>query len=434
MQKTVLFKDVLDEWLANQQSAVKTATYKSYENLVKNHIMPTMGEYAAESITNEKILEAVDIWLKNGKKRGGGLAEKTVWEAVMIVKRSVKNIAPEITLTMADIRNTARDKTSAENAPTCNPFMLYGEWLKIWYNEKKNYVKLTTYSGYGDAIKNRILPELGDLPLSEISEEILQQATLKWLKSGRKNGGGLAENTVREAVMVVKLSLKAAAKRGLIPRSEMDIVFPAENRSKAPCVLSAENRILYTKSVMHDFNYRSAGIIFCLHTGVRIGELCALQWGDIDLKEGTVYISKTLERVTLNDFNGNMSTEITLTSPKTQSSIRLIPLSPTLINLLKPIYIKEPGAYFLTGTKKFIEPCNYRKFYTAFLKRHKLPYIKFHGLRHTFATQLIENGVDCKTVSELLGHASVNMTLNLYVHPQMEQKRRAVELLDKNEE
>lgn len=436
MQETVLYGELLKNWLGEQQGCIKESTYRSYKNLIENHILPVLGDCPANALSKEKILEAADIWLCGGRKNGrGGLSEKTVWESVNLIRRSLAGEFTAFDISFRDIKNLAapnKEPSVLKPAPLYGSGMLYKDWLKIWLGNKKSYVKETTFSDYTIELAKRIIPALGSCTLAELDEEKLQQTALYWLTSGRKDGsGGLSERTVREDIMIIKLSLKAASKEGLIPRRQMDIRFPAQKRDLKPTVLSPENQSLYVKTVLKNLNSRTAGIIFCLHTGVRIGELCALQWNDIDLTENTVYIHKTLERVSEKDLDGNGGTKIVISAPKTQSSIRTVPISPSLKELLSLIYNKNPKAYFLTGSEQFTEPDNYRKYYSSFLKKHKLPHIKFHGLRHTFATRLIENGVDCKTVSELLGHASVNMTMNLYVHPQMDQKRRAVELLDK---
>lgn len=434
MQTSLTLADLLLNWLSEQNGKVKQETFRSYSSLIENHLLPSLGGLPIENVTKSAIISTADYWLSHGKKNGrGGLSVKTVWEAIVLIKRCLNGIVPEIDIELKDIKNLQKrreEKTTEVSQPSANQYMLYKDWLKIWLNEKRNYVKETTYSSYTNALFNRIMPVLGGYSLDEINESVLQNAALFWLNHGRNNGeGGLSERTVREDVMIIKSSLKAAAKEGLIQRREMQIIFPAGKQDCKPAALSAENQALYTRAVINSLDSRSAGIIFTLHTGVRIGELCALKWSDIDLSDSSVYIHKTLERVFDKDLDGRGASKIITSSPKTQSSIRTVPLSSFICQILRQIDCNNPKAYLLTNTERYIEPVNYRHFYQSFIKKNNLPYIKFHGLRHTFATRLIENGVDCKTVSELLGHASVNMTMNLYVHPQMEQKRRAVEMI-----
>ena len=166
-----------------------------------------------------------------------------------------------------------------------------------------------------------------------------------------------------------------------------------------------------------------------LYTGLRIGELCALQWKDIDLKGRIVHVRKTVQRIFYKEWTGATKSSVVITAPKTRSAARDVPLASFLVPLLRELHCSDPETYVLSGDRKCLEPKTYRTFYKRFLERNNLPMLRFHGLRHTFATLCIEDGADCKTVSALLGHASVNLTLSLYVHPQIEQKRKCIERL-----
>lgn len=307
----------------------------------------------------------------------------------------------------------------------------YEEWLKQWILSRKGFIKESTYANYSTAIINQIIPALGNNLITDITEKKLQQTVMFWLNNGRKDGkGGLAEKTVKDLVTIVKLSLKAASKEKLIIPSTIEILYPKTEKEKKLKVFSKENQIILAQSIYLDLKPKSAGILFCLHTGVRIGEICAIQWKDIDLENKTVTINKTIQRIFIQQTDGKSYTKLIITTPKTKASNRIIPLSATIYPILRKMQTNDPNTYLLTNTEKYLEPRTYRGFYDRFIKRLEIEHINFHGLRHTFATRLIESGADYKTVSELLGHASVMMTLNLYVHPQMEQKRKAVELIN----
>lgn len=171
-------------------------------------------------------------------------------------------------------------------------------------------------------------------------------------------------------------------------------------------------------------NPKKFGILLCIHTGLRIGELCALQWKDFDLMNKTLKVDKTMIR-TYTKLDGS---KLRITQPKSRSSNRIIPLNSSIMyyaNLLK----NDDESYILTGNKKWIEPNKYRLFYNRILKDLTLDHRKFHSLRHTFATRCIEYGCDYKSLSKILGHSNVSITMNLYVHPQMEMKRKCVEML-----
>jgi len=160
-----------------------------------------------------------------------------------------------------------------------------------------------------------------------------------------------------------------------------------------------------------------------LQTGLRIGEICALTWADLDLKAGLLRVNKTLQRVYL----GPNCTKVVLDSPKTAHSYREIPLSAQLIVQLRPLKRRaQLGHYVLTNSAKPAEPGTFRAYFKRLIHSLELPPIRFHGLRHSFATRCIECGCDYKTVSALLGHANISTTLNLYVHPNIDHKKRCV--------
>jgi DNA-binding transcriptional ArsR family regulator len=169
-------------------------------------------------------------------------------------------------------------------------------------------------------------------------------------------------------------------------------------------------------------------ILISLLSGIRIGELCALTWSDVNLESRTISVSKTIQRIYVKDRDGRCSSKVLVDTPKTNSSVRVVPISSLLMGYMERIR-SDGEKYVVTGTYEYLEPRTYRTYYNRFLRRNGISHVNFHGLRHTFATRCIEAGGDCKTISELLGHASVNMTLNLYVHPRMDQKRRCVEMM-----
>lgn len=172
---------------------------------------------------------------------------------------------------------------------------------------------------------------------------------------------------------------------------------------------------------------RDLGILLSLYAGLRIGEVCALKWENIDFENKLIDVTHTLQRV----YVGKRDTKVIYTTPKTPKSIRKIPLSKLLYNRLKEVskkYSKE--AFVLTGEKeKWIEPIGFRYTYRLTLKQSKVNYKKYHTLRHTFATRCIKVGMDIKSLSEVLGHANVTITLNIYVHSSFETKNKYINRL-----
>ena len=179
--------------------------------------------------------------------------------------------------------------------------------------------------------------------------------------------------------------------------------------------------------VRENFTFRNLGIYVCLSCGLRIGEVCALTWSDIDTYEGVIRIRKTIERVYVIDEN-ERHTELMIGAPKTQNSIRDIPISRELMKMLKPVRKVVNADYFvLSNDVNPIEPRTYRNYYKSLMAEIGIPAMKFNGLRHSFATRCIESNCDYKTVCVLLGHSNIGTTLNLYVHPNLEQKKKCLD-------
>ena len=297
--------------------------------------------------------------------------------------------------------------------------------------KKKDYIKESTYSNYSNIISNHIIPELGNIKLSNLNNKLIQEYLINKYKTGRLDGnGGLSYKTIRDIIAVVKSSLKYAIKEEMINNINLDFTYPKiANKDKIYIMPKKDQERLITY-IKQDENTRSLGILLALYSGIRIGELCALQWKDIDFKNNILHINKTLQRIYIKDNKESVS-KIIITNPKTHNAERDIPLNKGFAHILKK-HQTESNKYILSNCDKWIEPRTYRRYFKKCLDKAKIGQINFHGLRHTFATNCIKLGVDYKTVSELLGHANVNITLNLYVHPQMSQKKKCIDLICKN--
>jgi len=293
------------------------------------------------------------------------------------------------------------------------------EIVKLWREDKKQYVKKSSYAAYMLLIENHLLPAFGD---SEVIEEASVQAfVLKKLEQG------LSQKTIKDMLIVLKMILKFGAKNKWIEHNQFDIQYPTERENPQLEVLSRTNQKKIMNYIQAHFTFRNLGVYICLSSGMRIGEICALTWEDIDVNTGIVSVRRTIQRIyTVED--GVRKTELVLDTPKTKNSIRDIPISRDLLRILKPIKKIVNNSFFvLTNDAKPTEPRTYRSYYENFMKELDIPKLKFHGLRHSFATRCIESNCDYKTVSVLLGHSNISTTLNLYVHPNMEQKKKAIE-------
>jgi len=212
---------------------------------------------------------------------------------------------------------------------------------------------------------------------------------------------------------------------------QFDIQFPTERVSQKIDVLSKANQKKIMSHLQEHFTFKNLGIYICLSAGIRIGEVCALTWEDIDTDTGIISIRKTIQRIYVVD--GDIRhTELILDTPKTKNSIREIPMNRDLLKVLKPIKKVVNNSYFvLTNEPNPTEPRTYRNYYKKLMRKLDMTELKFHGLRHSFATRCIESNCDYKTVSVILGHSNISTTLNLYVHPNIEQKKKCIEQMFK---
>ena len=311
-----------------------------------------------------------------------------------------------------------------------NKKILYKDWIYTWLLEKKDYIKESTYANYSNNIFNHIIPKLGNYYLNELNHRIIQDFLLELSKNGRKdNNGGLAEKTIKDITIIVKGSIKKGINEDKIKHIELTFNYPKDNKENKLYVLTKREQNKITNYVLENINSRNIGLLISLYSGIRIGELCALRWEDVDFKKNCLTINKTIQRVYIKDKDKNIS-KVIITTPKTKNANREIPINKDFLEILKKVK-SDKKHYVLTGNEKYIEPRTYRKYFNKVLDELKIKHFNFHSLRHTFATNCISLGVDYKTVSELLGHANVNITLNLYVHPRYSQKKKCIDLVCK---
>ncbi|MDE6241226.1 MAG: site-specific integrase [Anaeroplasmataceae bacterium] len=291
---------------------------------------------------------------------------------------------------------------------------------ELWKKDKKQYVKTSTYSAYSLLVDNHLIPEFKGK--EDITESLVQEYVLKELSNG------LNEKTIKDILIVLKMILKFGVKYEMIEYQQIDIKFPTNHEKKVVDVLSRDNQKKLMEYLNENFTFKNLGIVICLSAGLRIGELCALKWGDIDMEESVMRIRHTIQRIYITDEGDKKYTKILIDTPKTKESIRDIPLSNSLIKILKPLSkVVNKEYYVLTNEAVPTEPRTYRNYYKRLLKKLDIPDIKFHGLRHSFATRCIEANSDYKTVSVILGHSNISTTLNLYVHPNKEQKKKCID-------
>ena len=294
-----------------------------------------------------------------------------------------------------------------------------------WLNEVAPDLKESSIIKYEDILHHYILPFFGDTELSDITNENL----LCFVNELRTTGGvkkkGLEPSTVSEIVTTMNALRIYALRRDLPIHFDTKCVnIKHEKHSIRVFSVSEENLLI--EYLRDNINPIHLGILLCLYTGIRVGELCALKWDAINLTDKTMRIGQTMQRIRVN--GKEYKTEVKILEPKSASSFRKIPLPEVLIIQLNRYY--TPKAYFLSGDiEKFVEPRSMQKRFNTILKRCDIRPANFHATRHTFATRCVELGFDIKSLSEILGHSSVNITLNKYVHPTMDQKKKNMNLL-----
>ena len=297
-----------------------------------------------------------------------------------------------------------------------------------WLAKKKFEVKESTYCNYANLLKNNIIPILGEVKFNELSGDVLQ-----FFIYSAQGANNLSEKTTKDCLGVIKQIIADGQEEGVIPK----FVYAKRKLKYKKAELIGEEKKTYTEEeykkiineVLKDIDYKKLGILLGLYTGMRIGELCALQFKDIDFKEKCVRVTKTLQR-TYDPTKDINPSEIKITSTKTDNSNRIIPLTNEIVKIIETMNTGDEN-YVLTGKQKWTEPRTFRRSYQNFMKKIGVQPLKFHSLRHTFASINIENGTDIKTISEILGHSDIDVTLKIYTHISEKAKRKAIENFDR---
>ena len=299
----------------------------------------------------------------------------------------------------------------------------FSKVAELWKADKKQYVKKSTYAAYCLLIQSHLLPYLSE-------KEDIREEDVQWLVN-RKLESGLSQKTVRDILVVLKMILRYGAKYGLLPGHQIDVIFPTDREKQDLEVLTLAHQRQLMSFVKDHFTFLNLGIFICLSAGLRIGEVCALQWDDVDIASGVIRVNKTIQRIYLVD-GEEKYTELIIDKPKTKNSIREVPMTKDLLALVRPLKkIVRSDYYVLTNAATPTEPRTYRCYFNKLQQQLGLPKMRFHGLRHSFATRCIESKCDYKTVSVLLGHSNISTTLNLYVHPNLEQKKKCIDTMNR---
>lgn len=296
----------------------------------------------------------------------------------------------------------------------------FSEVAALWSADKRLYVKLSSYALYTTLTSKHILPWFEAHPAVN-GENI--QAFVNALSRD-----GLSASTIKNIVLILRMILRFGANLGGWPAADFKVRYPPESRpAQALPLLSRKDQQHLCRHLKSNLNPRNLGILLCLQSGLRIGEICALQWRDIDVRSGFLHISKTLRRIYYRDGNERVYT-LDIGLPKTSSSVRDVPLSAQMCRLLRPLKkCAHEDDYLVSGKSTPLEPRYYRSCFAVLLRTLGIAPVRFHALRHSFATRCIESGCDYKTVSSILGHSAISTTLDLYVHPGLSEKKKCLE-------
>jgi len=306
--------------------------------------------------------------------------------------------------------------------------MKYKEWLVEWLG---NYimpsVKDKTYVRYSDITNQHLIPNLGEYDLNELSPIIVQRFITELMQVGNlRTGKGLAANSINSIITVIQGSMSTAYRLGYVKVYEMDKVKRPKIQEKPIEAFTPSEQKQIEQAVLADKREKMKGVIICLYTGLRIGELLALEWDDIDFSKSELKVTKTCHDGKNKDGKFGRITEL----PKTTNSRRTIAIPKQLLPLLREMKKKSKSNLVISGDKPLFVR-SYQRSFELLLNKLGIPRHGFHTLRHTFATRAIECGVDVKTLSETLGHKNASITLNRYVHSFMDHKHSMMDKVGK---
>lgn len=343
--------------------------------------------------------------VENGKTRYGSVYGKTYKE----VKEKLKdyhNSLPQASINHAE-------KT-------------LGYILKLWQETNHMKHKGATETKYEYLIERHILPELGSICLSYLTVNILNNFAEQKLTTGRLDRkGGLSSSYVRSMMIIITSAIKYAVDEGICSPLKSGTYIPPVEKNELEIIPPIQQKH-FENYILSDINETKFGIYLSLNCGLRIGEVCALRWDDIDIENKVIHVRNTVARV--KDKSG--TTKLIIDSPKTRASLRDIPIHSKMIPVIIQMKNLAVSPFVISNTNRFVSPRTYEYRYHRILEQCGIDSYNYHILRHTFATRCVIAGVDVKTLSEILGHSNVSITLNTYVHPTMDMKLNQIEKLN----
>ena len=326
----------------------------------------------------------------------------------------------EVKKRLIAIPKQAPKKTSAKGT--------VAETAEQWLSVMALKIKPSTFAGYEATVRLHILPLLGQTPIGKLTTASISEFAQEKLQNGRADGnGGLSPKTVRDILSILKGIIDFAAGEGLIENT-VTIAYP-KHKQKTMRVLSHSEQAALKCELLEGATIYKIGILLCLYTGLRVGEVCALQWQDFSPGMDKLSVRRSMRRIK-NKSGGDSKTKIILDTPKSKAALRDIPVPEFLSPILEG-FVRDDDTYFLSTPESLLtEPRLIQSHFKRAITAAEISDANFHSLRHTFSTRCIEAGVDIKSLSEMLGHASVNITLNFYVHSSFDHKRECMKKLE----
>ena len=314
-----------------------------------------------------------------------------------------------------EVKQKIAERRTRENVNTA---ITFDRVSREWLTDSRQRVKESTYQNYQYLLEKQILPLLSSKKMDEIDVGAINCFIREKSANGRlKNEGGISKKYLHDMVSIIKAVAGFCEQEYEIPDKIRNIRAPKVEKQERRLLDAGEQNVLKNRLVSN-LSFVDLGILLSMYTGLRIGEVCGLRWEDYDSDEGILTVRRTVQRIS----DGNGATMLNVGTPKTQSSARLIPLPAAIQEILNRFKI-EGKAYIITGTETVPEPAKLRRDFKKILKECGIPDIRFHDLRHIFASNCVRTNPDIKSLSEILGHASTSMTLNRYVHTTIEAKR-----------
>ncbi len=314
--------------------------------------------------------------------------------------------------TYTEAKKRLRELNAEKDTAKC--MSMFSDIAMQWLEYRRCFLKESTYSCYFTKLSAHVIPYFKGMKYDSVTAEAVADFV------SRKIREGYSEKYVSDILVMLKTVAKWAFntygyRNGLLN-------FPAVKASKSePQLLDRNQQKKLQDCLMEEENATNIGILLAMYTGIRIGELCALKWGDFNFEENYFAISKTVQRISQS--GEGAKTKIIITQPKTPNSIRIIPIPQFLISPLKRLRQSEE-CYFLSGNEKLTEPRCMTYRFKKLLKKAGVPSVRFHSLRHTFATNCLRtDSFDIKTLSEILGHSGADVTMKIYVHSSLERKK-----------